>query len=191
MNYVNTGFLETNIEFAKDLEQALQKHGIRFSEYNALSGKTATFSLDDVEGFIEKDLEEIAATFYKEKMSLKGQIDYYGDENGRYVIHNSSFHSYTQDEAILMDATVSELLEELNRRNSEIFLLESRKDGQQIHGQFFGSYIDAYRAMNEAYNMHFNLEFPYFCIGKQSAYIQTFQYRLEWSITPHTSFEKE
>lgn len=191
MNYVNTGFLETNIEFAKDLEQALQKHGIRFSEYNALSGKTATFSLDDVEGFIEKDLEEIAATFYKEKMSLKGQIDYYGDENGRYVIHNSSLHSYTQDEAILMDATVSELLEELNRRNSEIFLLESRKDGQQIHGQFFGSYIDAYRAMNEAYNMHFNLEFPYFCIGKQSAYIQTFQYRLEWSITPHTSFEKE
>lgn len=191
MNYVNTGFLETNIEFAKDLEQALQKHGIRFSEYNALSGKTATFSLDDVEGFIEKDLEEIAATFYKEKMSLKGQIDYYGDENGRYVIHNSSLHSYTQYEAILMDATVSELLEELNRRNSEIFLLESRKDGQQIHGQFFGSYIDAYRAMNEAYNMHFNLEFPYFCIGKQSAYIQTFQYRLEWSITPHTSFEKE
>lgn len=191
MNYVNTGFLETNIEFAKDLEQALQKHGIRFSEYNALSGKTATFSLDDVEGFIEKDLEEIAATFYEEKMSLKGQIDYYGDENGRYVIHNSSLHSYTQDEAILMDATVSELLEELNRRNSEIFLLESRKDGQQIHGQFFGSYIDAYRAMNEAYNMHFNLEFPYFCIGKQSAYIQTFQYRLEWSITPHTSFEKE
>ena len=191
MNYVNTGFLETNLEFAKDLEQALQKHGIRFSEYNALSGKTATFSLDDVEGFIEKDLEEIAATFYKEKMSLKGQIDYYGDENGRYVIHNSSLHSYTQDEAILMDATVSELLEELNRRNSEIFLLESRKDGQQIHGQFFGSYIDAYRAMNEAYNMHFNLEFPYFCIGKQSAYIQTFQYRLEWSITPHTSFEKE
>ena len=191
MNYVNTGFLETNIEFAKDLEQALQKHGIRFSEYNALSGKTATFSLDDVEGFIEKDLEEIAATFYKEKMSLKGQIDYYGDENGRYVIHNSSLHFYTQDEAILMDATVSELLEELNRRNSEIFLLESRKDGQQIHGQFFGSYIDAYRAMNEAYNMHFNLEFPYFCIGKQSAYIQTFQYRLEWSITPHTSFEKE
>lgn len=191
MNYTNTGFLETDIEFAKDLEQALQKHGIRFSEYNALSGKTATFSLDDVEGFIEKDLEEIAATFYKEKMSLKGQIDYYGDENGRYVIHNSSLHSYTQDEAILMDATVSELLEELNRRNSEIFLLESRKDGQQIHGQFFGSYIDAYRAMNEAYNMHFNLEFPYFCIGKQSAYIQTFQYRLEWSITPHTSFEKE
>lgn len=191
MNYVNTGFLETNIEFAKDLEQALQKHGIRFSEYNALSGKTATFSLDDVEGFIEKDLEEIAATFYEEKMSLKGQIDYYGDENGRYVIHNSSLHSYTQGEAILMDATVSELLDELNRRNSEIFLLESRKDGQQINSQFFGSYIDAYRAMNEAYNMHFNLEFPYFCIGKQSAYIQTFQYRLEWSITPHTSFEKE
>lgn len=191
MNYVNTGFLETNIEFAKDLEQALQKHGIRFSEYNALSGKTATFSLDDVEGFIEKDLEEIAATFYEEKMSLKGQIDYYGDENGRYVIHNSSLHSYTQDEAILMDATVSELLDELNRRNSEIFLLESRRNGQQINSQFFGSYIDAYRAMNEAYSMHFNLEFPDFCIGKQSAYIQTFQYRLEWSITPHTSFEKE
>lgn len=63
MNYINTGFLETDIEFEKDLEQALQKHGIRFSEYNALSGKTATFSLDDVEGFIEKDLEEIATTF--------------------------------------------------------------------------------------------------------------------------------
>ena len=57
MNYINTGFLETDIEFEKDLEQALQEHGIRFSEYNAPSGKTATFSLDDVEGFIEKDLE--------------------------------------------------------------------------------------------------------------------------------------
>lgn len=67
MNYINTGFLETDIEFEKDLEQALQEHGIRFSEYNAPSGKTATFSLDDVEGFIEKDLEEIAATFYAEK----------------------------------------------------------------------------------------------------------------------------
>ena len=54
MNYINTGFLETDIEFEKDLEQALQEHGIRFSEYNAPSGKTATFSLDDVEGFIEK-----------------------------------------------------------------------------------------------------------------------------------------
>lgn len=188
MNY--KGFLETDIEFAKDLEKALQEHEIHFSEYDALNGKTATFSLDDVEGFIGKDLKEIAATFYEEKMSLKGQIDYYGDENGRYVIHNSSLQSYTQDEAILMDA-ISELLDELNRRNSEIFLLESRRNGQQINSQFFGSYIDAYRAMNEAYNMHFNLEFPDFCIGKQSAYIQTFQYRLEWSITPHTSFEKE
>ena len=191
MNYTNTGFLETDIEFAKDLEKALQEHEIHFSEYDALNGKTATFSLDDVEGFIGKDLEEIAATFYEEKMSLKGQIDFYGDENGRYAIHNSPLHSYTQDEAILMNATVSELLEELNRRNSEIFLLESRKDGQQIHGQFFESYEEAYREMEKTYNMHFNLEFPDFCIGKQSAYIQTFQYRLEWSITPHTSFEKE
>jgi len=41
MNYINTGFLETDIEFAKDLERALQKHGICFSEYNDLSGKTA------------------------------------------------------------------------------------------------------------------------------------------------------
>lgn len=127
MNYTNTGFLETDIEFAKDLEKALQEHEIHFSEYDALNGKTATFSLDDVEGFIGKDLEEIAATFYEEKMSLKGQIDFYGDENGRYAIHNSPLHSYTQDEAILMDATVSELLEELNRRNSEIFLLEPEK----------------------------------------------------------------
>lgn len=30
MNYINTGFLETDIKFAKDLEQALQEHGIRF-----------------------------------------------------------------------------------------------------------------------------------------------------------------
>lgn len=191
MNYVNTGFLETDIKFAKDLERALEEHEIRFAIYNALDGKTATFSLDDVEGFIGKALEEIAAIFYEEKMPLKGQIDYFGDENGRYVIHNSPLHSYTQDEAILMDATVSELLDELNRRNSEIFLLESRKDGQQMKGQFYESYEEAYRAMNEAYDMHFDLDFPDFCIGKQSAYIQTFQYRLEWSITPHTSFEKE
>lgn len=62
------------------MEKALQEHEIHFSEYDALNGKTATFSLDDVEGFIGKDLEEIAATFYEEKMSLKGQIDFYGDE---------------------------------------------------------------------------------------------------------------
>lgn len=28
MNYTNTGFLETDIEFAKDLEKALQEHEI-------------------------------------------------------------------------------------------------------------------------------------------------------------------
>ena len=28
MNYTNTGFLETDIEFAKDLEKALQEHDI-------------------------------------------------------------------------------------------------------------------------------------------------------------------
>ena len=33
MNYTNTGFLETDIEFAKDLEKALQEHEIHFSEY--------------------------------------------------------------------------------------------------------------------------------------------------------------
>lgn len=43
MNYINTGFLETDIEFEKDLEQALQEHGIRFSEYNAPIGKLLPF----------------------------------------------------------------------------------------------------------------------------------------------------
>ncbi len=191
MNYVNTGFLETDIEFAKDLEQALQKHGIRFSEYNALSGKTATFSLDDVEGFIEKDLEEIAATFYAEKIPLKGQIDYYGDGNGRYVIHNSPLHSYTQDEAILMDATVSELLEELNRKNSEICFLEFRKDGRQVKRKFFASYKEAYMEMKEKYDTYFSVDYPNFAISKHSAFIHTFQNRLEWNLICSNPSETE
>lgn len=67
MNYTNTGFLETDIEFAKDLEKALQEHEIHFSEYDALNGKTATFSLDDVEGFIGKDLKRLLQLFMKRR----------------------------------------------------------------------------------------------------------------------------
>ena len=171
MNYTNTGFLETDIEFAKDLEKALQEHEIHFSEYDALNGKTATF--------------------YEEKRSLKGQIDFYGDENGRYAIHNSPLHSYTQDEAILMDATVSELLEELNRKNSEICFLEFRKDGRQVKRKFFASYKEAYMEMKEKYDTYFSVDYPNFAISKHSAFIHTFQNRLEWNLICSNPSETE
>lgn len=119
---------------------------------------------------------------WAEKLPLKGQIDYYGDGNGRYVIHNSLLHSYTQDEATLMDATVSELLEELNRKNSEICFLEFRKNGRQVKRKFFSSYKEAYMEMKAKYDTYFSVDYPNFAISKHSAFIHTFQNRLEWNL---------
>lgn len=75
-----------------------------------------------------------------------------------------------------------ELLEELNRKNSEICFLEFRKDGRQVKRKFFSSYKEAYMEMKAKYDTYFSVDYPNFAISKHSAFIHTFQNRLEWNL---------
>ena len=111
----NDGSLCVPEKNKEKFKEICKKYG--FGNFNKVNGSIKLiFSPFDFYGIIKDDLESIVKELSENGILADGTIQYYGDYDGRYEIHNGIMEALDEDECALRDTSDKELLREVKRR---------------------------------------------------------------------------
>lgn len=115
MEIYNEGTLCVSEKNEEKFEEVCKKYG--FDNFNKANGNIElVFGNGKYFGTIEDDLKGIVDELSKNNIFSNGMIQYYGDYNGRYEIHNGVMEALNEDDCVLRDTSDEELLREVKRR---------------------------------------------------------------------------
>lgn len=117
MQITNQGIISVPEANKENLINALNSIGMETSEADIFieDGKAET-SIEDVYGDIEDKLCKLANSFITLGIPIELEVDYYGDNNGKYVVENNEFINFSSEELVIKDADTQDLIDELEKR---------------------------------------------------------------------------
>lgn len=117
MQITNQGIISVPEANKENLINALNSIGMETSEADIWieDGKAET-SIEDVYGDIEDELYKLANSFITLGISIELEVDYYGDNNGKYVVENNKFINLSSEELVIKNAETQSLIDELEKR---------------------------------------------------------------------------
>lgn len=117
MQITNQGIISVPEANKENLINALNSIGMETSEADIWieDGKAET-SIEDVYGDIEDELYKLANSFITLGISIELEVDYYGDNNGKYVVENNKFINLSSEELVIKNAETQGLIDELEKR---------------------------------------------------------------------------
>ena len=110
MFITNSGSLTTNRKFTQEEVERIKSVLTKSEVYDN------EISVEEEYGDIECDLKDLLEDL--PGVIINGQIDYYGDYDGRYEVKDSVLSSLNKNEVAIREASVEELLKEIARRGT-------------------------------------------------------------------------
>lgn len=112
MFITNSGSLTANRKFTKEEVEKIKSVLTKSEVYDN------EISVEEEYGDIECDLTDLLKNL--PGVIINGHVDYYGDYEGRYEVKDSVLSSLSKDEVAIRDASVDELVDEIERRGIDI-----------------------------------------------------------------------
>ena len=119
MTLYNNGTITVPCEWCKALLIAMKLLNICFEDIITDKGQSIA-SINNIEGDIEGELEELVEVFNDQDILIEINITYSGDYNGMYVVNNGKLEDIDIEDMTIREANDEMLIKELENRGYKV-----------------------------------------------------------------------